>query len=112
MKVYALKTCNICHKALKEMRAAGLNPEVIDVRADGMSPEEISRIVEAVGFETALNRRSTTWRELDDTAKADLDNAKAVTLIGAHPTLLKRPAITNDDATTVGWDKAAKSAWL
>jgi len=112
MKVYSLKSCDTCRKAIKEMQAAGLDPKIIDVRADGVSPDEITSIVDAVGFEKALNRRSTTWRGLDEALKADLDNAKAESLISAHPTLLKRPAITDGSKTTVGWDKAAKDVWL
>lgn len=112
MKVYALKNCDTCRKALKELRAAGKEFELIDVRDDGLETEDIARIVESVGFEKALNRRSTTWRALDDPEKVGLDNVRAVTMIKAHPTLLKRPAITNGEATTVGWDKTAKETWL
>lgn len=112
MNVYSLKSCDTCRKAIKEMQAAGLNPKIIDVRADGMSSDEITTIVDVVGFEKALNRRSTTWRGLDDASKANLDNAKAVTLIGEHPTLLKRPAITDATTTTVGWDQTARAVWL
>ncbi|MGJ8558791.1 MAG: ArsC/Spx/MgsR family protein [Litorimonas sp.] len=112
MKVFALKNCDTCRKAVKEMHAAGLDFDLIDVRADGLARGDITQIVEAVGFEKALNRRSTTWRGLDDTAKADLAAAKAVALIDTHPTLLKRPAITDGTATTVGWDAAAKAVWL
>lgn len=112
MKVYALKACDTCRKAIKEMKAAGLEPEIIDVRADGLTTEDIAKIVEAVGFEKALNRRSTTWRALDDPEKTGLDNVRAVQLIEAHPTLLKRPAVTDGETYTVGWDAKAKAAWL
>ena len=112
MKVYALKNCDTCRKALKELRAAGKEFELIDVRDDGLETEDIASIVESVGFEKALNRRSTTWRTLDDPEKVGLDNVRAVMMIKAHPTLLKRPAITNGETTTVGWDKTAKETWL
>lgn len=112
MKVFALKNCDTCRKALKDMREAKLEPNVIDVRADGLQTEDIAAIVDAVGYEKALNRRSTTWRALDDPSKADLDNVRAVQLIAAHPTLLKRPAITDGKTTTVGWDANAKQSWL
>jgi arsenate reductase len=112
MKVFSLKNCDACSKAIKEMTATGLDFKVIDVRADGMSSDDITHIINAVGFEKGLNRRSTTWRGLDDSAKADPDNAKAAALISEHPTLLKRPAITKGETTTVGWDAAAKAVWL
>lgn len=112
MKVFSLKNCDTCRKAIKEMKEAGLGPDIIDVRADGLATEDIATIVDAVGFEKALNRRSTTWRALADPSKAGLDNVKAVQLITAHPTLMKRPAIMDGDTVTVGWDKAAKETWL
>lgn len=112
LQVFALKNCDTCRKAIKDMTAAGLDFDVTDVRADGMSPDQITAIVEAVGFEKALNRRSTTWRGLDETAKSDLSPASAVSLIDTHPTLLKRPAIMDRTAATVGWDAAAKARWL
>ncbi|GHA96109.1 arsenate reductase [Algimonas arctica] len=112
MKVFALKTCDTCRKAIKELRDAGLDFDVTDVRADGLNADDITMIVEAIGFEKALNRRSTTWRGLDDADKADLTAVKAATLIETHPTLLKRPAITDGQTTTVGWDKATKAVWL
>jgi Spx/MgsR family transcriptional regulator len=112
MKVFALKACDTCRKALKELRAANRDFTLIDVRDDGLSADDIAMIIDAVGFDKALNRRSTTWRNLEDNEKATLTAATAATLISAHPTLLKRPAISDGHATTVGWDAAAKAVWL
>lgn len=112
MQVYALKSCDTCRKAIKALRDAGRAFEVIDVRADGLGEADIAAIVEAVGFEAALNRRSTTWRALEDPAKAGLDDVRAVQLIKAHPTLMKRPAIRDGDTVTVGWSQAQQDTWL
>lgn len=112
MKVFALKACDTCRKAIKELRAAGRDFTLIDVRDDGLSEDDIAMIIEAVGFDKALNRRSTTWRGLEESEKADLTANKAAALISAHPTLLKRPAISDAQTTTVGWDAAVKAVWL
>lgn len=112
MKVFHLKTCDTCRKAIKALDAAGKDYELIDVRADGIASDDLSAIVAAVSFEKALNRRSTTWRGLDEADKDGLDNEKAIQLISEHPTLLKRPAIMGDGTVTVGWDKTAQAAWL
>lgn len=112
VKVYSLKTCDTCRKALKALKEAGKDFEVIDVRQDGLKKEDVAKIVEAVGFQKALNRRSTTWRSLDHPEKAELDDVMAVSLITTHPTLLKRPAIIGDGTVTVGWDKESQSIWL
>ena len=112
MKVYGLKSCDTCRRALKDLRAAHPDLQVVDIRADGLELTDIERIVDAVGWEQALNRRSTTWRGLDAPDKQDLDTAKAIALIAAHPTLLKRPAVTDGQRVTVGWTDDAKRSWL
>ena len=112
MRVYHLNNCDTCRKAVKEIDAAGLSPDYRDVRADGVDAADLAAIIDAVGWERALNRRSTTWRGLSDAQKADMSAAKAAALIAEHPTLLKRPAIIGGDRATVGWDTAAKAAWL
>ncbi len=112
MKVYALKSCDTCRKAVKALTAARDDVEVIDIRADGLSETVIADVVKAVGWEAALNRRSTTWRGLDEADKTDVTAEKAIALIAEHPTLLKRPAITDGAATTVGWTAKQQEVWL
>ena len=109
--IYHLKACDTCRKALKALTAKGYDITAIDVRADGMSLSDLENISKAVGWEALLNTRSTTWRGLDDADKADMNEAKALALISAHPTLMKRPAIVGQQ-TTVGWAKAQQEIWL
>ena len=112
MRVYHLKSCDTCRKAIKGLTTAGAAMELRDVRADGIDPGDLERIVEGAGWEAALNRRSTTWRGLGDADKADMDAHKAQALIAAHPTLLKRPAILDGDLVTVGWSATAQAEWV
>ena len=112
MKVFALKSCDTCRKALKTLKAAHDGIEVVDIRADGLETSDIAKIVDAVGFEKALNRSSLTWRGLDEPDKRDMDAVKAVRLIEAHPTLMKRPVVTDGERYTVGWKDEAKGVWL
>lgn len=106
MRFIGLKTCDTCRKALRELRAAGHDPQVQDVRADGLSPEDIDTILDTFG-PAALNRASTTWRALDEDTRAQ-DPAM---LLSAHPTLLKRPVIFGQTITQ-GWKDAARTAHL
>jgi arsenate reductase-like glutaredoxin family protein len=62
--------------------------------------------VAAKGWETVLNRRGTTFRKLPDGDKADLDSAKAVALMQAHPSAIKRPVVEHDGGLLVGFDPA------
>ena len=109
LTVYTLKNCDTCKKAIKWLEAEGISFQNHDVRADGLTRDTIASIVTTLGWETALNRRSTTWRNLDEADKADTDNEKAVRLIEAHPTLLKRPVFVQGEKIVTGFNDAAKA---
>jgi len=108
VKVYTLKNCDTCIKALKWLEAEGISYDNHDVRADGLEKETVQHIVESAGWEKALNRRSTTWRGLSDADKTDPVDAKAVHLIVEHPTLLKRPVFVSGSNVIVGFNAKAQ----
>ncbi len=110
LTVYHLKTCDTCRKALKALTAAGHDVTAVDVRADGVPATELATIASAAGWEALLNTRSTTWRGLTEAEKSDLNEAKALALMAAHPTLIKRPVIVGAQ-TTVGWTKTQQRIW-
>ena len=105
LTVYHLKNCDTCRKAIKAMEAAGHELTLIDVRAEGVPAADLTRIEKAVGWEKLLNTRSTTWRGLSESDKADMSADKAAALMGLHPTLIKRPVIIRDAVISVGWTK-------
>ncbi len=105
MKLWGLKTCDSCRKALKALDEAGAPAEFVDVRK-ALDAETLGRWVAAVGAEALLNRSSTTWRGLSDAEKAG--DPAAVML--AHPSLVKRPVIEAEGAVLVG--KGAVAAAL
>lgn len=107
MRFWGLSTCDTARKALKALREAGLDPQVTDVRADGVAATDLAQIYAVVG-DKLVNKASTTWRGLSDSEKA----APVLDLLGAHPTLIKRPVIMADGDVTVGWDKATQAKWL
>ncbi|MEM7303721.1 MAG: Spx/MgsR family RNA polymerase-binding regulatory protein [Pseudomonadota bacterium] len=106
MKITLLSNCDKCRAALKWIKEQGIDAAVIDIRKDGIEESDLKRWMTELGWEVLLNRRSTTWRGLSDAAKADPDNEKAIALIMAHPTLMKRPVIESNNGLTVGFDKA------
>jgi arsenate reductase len=110
LTVWGLKTCDTCKKALKWLADEGIAHAVKDVRADGVPASELARWVDAVGWETLVNKASTTWRGLDDADKDGLDAAKAKALLAAHPTLIKRPVFVTGKDVVVGFRDAQKAA--
>ena len=113
MRFIGLKTCDTCKTALKALAAAGRDVTVTDVRADGVAEDDLRDWIAAKGADALINRRSTTWRGLDEAARAEAETTQgAVALLLAHPTLMKRPVIVTSNGIFVGWDKAAQAALL
>ncbi len=106
MRFFGLKSCDTCRKALKSLRAADIEPQVIDVRADGLTDDDITAIVNAFG-DAIINKSSTTWRNLNDSEKANDPSD----LLREHPTLMKRPVI-DDEGWTMGWKPDVQSQHL
>ena len=101
MKLYGLKNCDTCRKALKELPDA----QLVDVRADGISVE-LLQAAEAQFGSALLNTRSTTWRGLDDNERA----RSALELLQEHPALMKRPLIEGNGTLHLGWTKDVQAA--
>ena len=102
--LYGLKNCDSCRKAMKAYAAAGKTVRFHDLRADGLEAARLEGWLERLGWERLINRRSTTWRHLEASEKAGLDNARALALGLKHPSLLKRPIVESDDGISVGFD--------
>lgn len=110
---YGLKTCDTCRKALKALGANGADVAFHDVRAEGVTKAQVEKWAKAAGWETLLNKSSTTWRELPEKDKANIDEKKAIALMAAHPTLIKRPVIEKGPISIyVGWTDATQKAVL
>jgi Spx/MgsR family transcriptional regulator len=104
MKLYGLKNCDTCRNALRWAAEHNLPIEFVDVRDGDMTRDDIARFIASAGWQIALNRKSTTWRSLNDAEKADVDDARALELIARHPALLKRPVFDINGQIIVGFD--------
>ncbi len=107
MRLFSLKSCDTCRKALKSLAEAGYGPEVIDVRKDGVSEADLTAIIAQFG-DAAINRASTTWRGLSEAEK----QTDPAVLLAAHPTLMKRPVIQSQDGWTIGWKPDVQAKYL
>lgn len=105
MRIYGLKTCDTCRAAVKAATQAGHAPTFIDVRATPLTADDIARFLAAFG-EALVNRRSTTWRGLDEAERAGKPSA----LLARHPTLMKRPVIEVDKTLHLGWTAEVRAA--
>lgn len=101
--LYGIKNCDTCRKARKAMDGTGIPYQFHDLREDGLSAALLEHILEKVPVVEALNKRSTTWRNLSDEEKEGVDANRARELLLAHPTLLKRPLLDTGDEILVGY---------
>ncbi|MDH5407244.1 MAG: ArsC family reductase [Gammaproteobacteria bacterium] len=102
--VYGIKNCDTVKKALKWLDKNKVTYQFHDLRKDGITKNDLQGWLKNVDWEVLLNKRSTTWRQLADTDKTSLDANKAITLMLANPTLIKRPVITKGKTTLVGFN--------
>ena len=65
MRLYGLKTCDTCRRAVKSLKAAGRDVTLVDVRAEPLDAAELGRFFAQFG-DALINTRSTTWRGLAD----------------------------------------------
>jgi Spx/MgsR family transcriptional regulator len=111
IKMYGLKNCDTCRKAMKWLDGEGIAYQFIDVRKDGITEKVIKGWAASVGVESLLNRRGTTWRGLSETEKAKSEGVEAIVLMAAHPALIKRPVVVKNTEVRVGF-KDGEQAWL
>lgn len=102
MKIYGIKNCDTCRKAMKVLGA-----ELHDVREKPLAIEDLERFYEEFGV-SLVNTRSTTWRGLDEAAR----NENHITLLRQHPTVMKRPVIERGGELFLGWSKDVQAQLL
>ncbi|WP_028773866.1 ArsC family reductase [Shewanella waksmanii] len=103
MTLYGIKNCDTVRKAKKWLETNNIEVKFHDFRADGISADIIEQWLTQVDWETLFNKRSTSFRALSDTDKADIDQQKAISLMVSHPTLIKRPVLVLNDQVLVGF---------
>lgn len=101
--VYGIPNCDTVKKARQWLDARGVDYAFHDYKKEGADPERLRTWIAAEGVDTVLNRRGTTFRKLSDAEKADIDEAKAVTLLQQHPSMIKRPVVEYPGGLLVGF---------
>ena len=101
--IYGIKNCDTIKKARSWLDAKGIAYAFHDYKASGIDRAHLERWVETAGWEVVLNRAGTTFRKLDEADKTDLDAEKAIRLMLAQPSMIKRPVIEADGKVLVGF---------
>jgi arsenate reductase (glutaredoxin) len=112
LEMYGIRNCDTVKKARAWLASHGIDCTFHDYKAEGADPALLRAWCAAQGWESILNRSGTTFRKLDPKETADLDADKAVALMLAHPSAIKRPIVTGGKRLLVGFKPETYAAEL
>jgi len=101
--LYGIPNCDTVKKARVWLDQHGVSHAFHDYRKAGIDRPRLEAWVAEHGWETVLNRAGTTFRALPDTDRTGLDTDRAVALMLARPSMIKRPVLETGDRTLVGF---------
>ena len=101
--IYGIKNCDTMKKARAWLDKRGVDYVLHDYKASGIERDRLQDWSKKVGWEILLNRQGTTFRKLPDAKKANLDEKKAIALMLAQPSMIKRPVLDVGGKFTVGF---------
>ena len=110
--LYGIKACDTMKKARVWLEARGLDYAFHDYKAVGVTQALLEGWVRQVGWEVLLNRSGTTFRKLADADKQDLIESKAIALMLAQPSMIKRPVLEVGGQLLVGFKPELYEALL
>ena len=106
--VYGIPNCDTVKKARAWLNERGQRHAFHDFKKQGVSPQQLAHWSQALGWQKLINRQGATWRKMDAaTQRGAQDEASAAALMGAHPSLIKRPVVDWGESITLGFDAAA-----
>jgi len=108
--IHGIKACDTMKKARDWLDGHGVAYGFHDYKAVGVERATLEAWARQVGWETLLNRSGTTFRKLPETGKTGLNEAKAVDLMLAQPSMIKRPVLDVDGKLIVGFKPEAYAA--
>ena len=101
--IYGIKNCDTMKKARAWLDGHGVNYDFHDYKSEGIAKDRLKQWSAEVGWETLLNRAGTTFKKLPDADKEDLNESKAIALMLAQPSMIKRPVLDLGAKRVVGF---------
>ena len=101
--IYGIKNCDTMKKARAWLDDHGVAYAFHDYKVQGIDRARLERWAAAVGWETLLNRAGTTFRQLPEADRGGLDQVKAIGLMLAQPSMIKRPVLEAGGKLLVGF---------
>lgn len=104
--LYGIKNCDTVKKARNWLEQHQIDYRFHDYRQDGLDIELLQTFEAQLGWEALLNKRSTSWRQLDAAQKTALSRDSVLQLLLDTPTLIKRPILMDAEQCLIGFSSS------
>lgn len=104
--LYGIKNCDTVKKSRDWLAKKNIDYRFHDFRVDGLDQNQVIHWINELGLEALVNKRSTTWKELDESTKTNFNEKNAAAIITENPTLIKRPLLDTGKQKYVGFKDA------
>jgi Spx/MgsR family transcriptional regulator len=106
IRIYGIKSCSTMKKALTWLEEQGIAFEFQDYKKQPIDQTSLEEWLTQQPWDLLINKRGTTWRKLEESDKADIDNAKAIKIMLANNSIIKRPILSIDGKIHLGFKDA------
>lgn len=101
--IYGIKNCDTIKKAKLWLSQQDIDYRFHDYRTDGLERKWLQQAEQKLGWEALLNKRGTTFRQLSEQQKANLNKDTALELLISHPAMIKRPLLIHNGVYHLGF---------
>ncbi len=101
--LYGIENCDTVKKARRWLEQHNVDYSFHDFRKQGLDATQLEGWLEELGWESVVNRRSTTWKQLDTSTRESMNAQSAAAIILQQPTLVKRPLLDTGSSLHVGF---------
>lgn len=101
--LYGIKNCDTVKTARRWLESHAIEYQFHDFRVDGLDQGSVQSWLAELGWETVVNKRSTTWKQLEKSLRDNMDADIAKGAILENPTLIKRPLLDTGRERFVGF---------
>ncbi|KPH58275.1 hypothetical protein AMS58_18645 [Pseudoalteromonas porphyrae] len=104
--LYGISNCDTIKKAKKHLADHNIDFKFHDYRKDGISHEMVSEFAQHIDWQDLVNKRGTTYRQLSDEQKENLDKQSALAILVEQPAMIKRPVLIHNSNYHLGYKAA------
>lgn len=110
--LYGISNCDTVRKARRYLEQKQLTFTFHDFRKQGLDADLVNFFLQQSDVATLINKRSTTWKQLDEASREKVLAGDIVALCVEHPTLIKRPVLRHNERIIIGFSEQSYQAWL